>query len=123
MGAGYIIHVFASLRDANAARQKLWANGEDVSMLFRATELGGECGEVLNVCKKIERERCGWRGSRATVQDLADELADVVICADLLAMTMGIDLDAAVTAKFNATSEKVGLPIRLSESNPKGEPS
>lgn len=104
---------FTSLREANAHRRHLWANGEDVSLLFRATELGGECGEVLNVCKKIERERRGWRGSRATIQDLADELADVVICADLLAQTEGIDLDAAVAAKFNATSEKVGLKTRL----------
>lgn len=106
---------FTKLRDANAARQVEWANGQDVSLLFRATELGGECGEVLNVCKKIERERAGWRGSRATVEDLADELADVVICADLLALTEGIDLEAAIARKFNATSAKVGLPQRLRE--------
>lgn len=104
---------FEALRAANEARQKAWTNGEAVSLLFRATELGGECGEVLNVCKKIERERRGWRGSRATIEDLADELADVVICADLLALTEGIDLNAAVVRKFNATSEKVGLPHRL----------
>src|SRR5579871_5599489 len=107
---------FTTLREANAARQVEWANGGDVSLLFRATELGGECGEVLNVCKKIERERMGWRGSRATQADLADELADVVICADLLASTEGIDLDAAIIRKFNATSEKVGLPHRLASS-------
>lgn len=104
---------YATLRAGNEARQVAWANGEAVSLLFRATELGGETGEVLNVCKKIERERRGWRGSRATVQDLADELADVVICADLLALTEGIDLDAAIVRKFNVTSEKVGLPHRL----------
>lgn len=108
-------HAFTSLRRANEARQVAWANGDAVGLLFRATELGGECGEVLNVCKKIERERSGWRGSRATTSDLADELADVVICADLLALTEGIDLGAAVIRKFNATSEKVGLPHRLLE--------
>lgn len=104
---------YSTLREANVARQSAWANGDAVSLLFRATELGGETGEVLNVVKKIERERQGWRGSRATTQDLADELADVVICADLLALTEGIDLDAAVARKFNATSEKVSLPHRL----------
>src|SRR5690606_32982880 len=67
-----------------------------------------------NVIKKLERERLGIRGSRATTEMLAEELADVVICADLIAMDAGIDLDAAVAAKFNATSEKVGLPTRLS---------
>jgi NTP pyrophosphatase (non-canonical NTP hydrolase) len=107
--------VFDTLSEANAARQVEWANGEAVSLLFRATELGGECGEVLNVCKKIERERMGWRGSRASLDDLADELADVVICADLLAATEGINLRAAIIRKFNATSEKVGLPHRLKE--------
>jgi NTP pyrophosphatase (non-canonical NTP hydrolase) len=110
---GRRIDGFTALREANAARQIQWANGESVGLLFRATELGGETGEVLNVCKKLERERMGWRGSRATVEDLSDELADVVICADLLAMTVGIDLYAAVVRKFNATSEKVGLPQRL----------
>lgn len=102
-----------SLRLANIARQAAWTGGETVSSLFRATELAGEVGEACNVVKKLERERSGWRGSRATVDDLAAELADVVICADLLALAEGIDLDAAVAAKFNATSEKVGLPQRL----------
>ena len=106
--------ILADLRAANEERQGAWTNGDVVSLLFRAIELGGECGEVLNVCKKIERERRGWRGSRATVEDLANELADVVICADLLALTEGIDLKAAIIRKFNATSEKVGLPHRLS---------
>lgn len=112
------LDAFTVLRQANIDRQSAWTDGQAVSLLFRATELGGETGEVLNVCKKIERERSGWRGSRATVADLAEELADVIICADLLAMTEGIDLWAAVVAKFNATSEKVGLPHRLALSSP-----
>jgi hypothetical protein len=37
----------------------------------------------------------------------------VVICADLVALALGIDLDRVVAAKFNATSEKVGLQTRL----------
>lgn len=47
------------------------------------------------------------------MNDLAEELADVVICADLCAVSAGIDLGAAVVAKFNATSEKVGLTTML----------
>jgi hypothetical protein len=30
-----------------------------------------------------------------------------------IALSAGIDLDAAVAAKFNATSAKVGLPVTL----------
>ena len=104
---------YQTLRAANTARQVEWANGDDTPALFKATELGGEVGEALNVVKKLERERFGWKGSRDTVEHLAEELADIIICTDLLAMHYGIDLNAAVARKFNATSEKVGLNTRL----------
>lgn len=102
-----------TLRAANLARQAEWDPGQQISLSYRGNELGGECGEAQNVIKKLERERLGIRGSRATLDDLAQELADVVICADLIAMAEGIDLDQAVADKFNATSEKVGLVTRL----------
>lgn len=105
----------ADLHAANIARQAEWCAGGDPEpdLAFRGNELAGETGEACNVIKKLERERYGWRGSRASLDDLAEELADVVICADLCAVTAGIDLAAAVVAKFNATSEKVGLTTRL----------
>ena len=108
--------VYANLREANVARQAAWCPEQIPDLSFRGNELAGETGEVCNVVKKLERERLGWRGSRDTVAHLAEELADVVICADLVALSAGIDLDAAVEAKFNATSEKVGLPHRLRRS-------
>lgn len=104
---------FNNLRAANVARQEAWCADQMPDLSFRGNELAGEVGEVCNVIKKLERERLGWRGSRDTVEHLAEELADVVICADLVAITAGIDLEAAVAAKFNATSENVGLPQRL----------
>lgn len=104
---------FTTLRAANLARQAEWDPDDRITLAYRGNELGGECGEAQNIIKKLERERLGIRGSRATVQDLADELADVVICADLIAMAEGVDLDAAVAAKFNQTSEKNGLLTRL----------
>lgn len=104
-----------NLRAANIARDQEWNTGsERVSMTFRATELAGEVGEACNVIKKLERERIGLVGSRDTKEHLAEELADIVICTDLVAMDAGIDLDAAIAAKFNATSEKNGLTTRLS---------
>lgn len=106
---------FSSLRDANRARQEAWCPdpAQQPDLSFRGNELAGETGEVCNVIKKLERERHGWRGSRDSIEHLAEELADVVICADLIALNAGIDLAAAVAHKFNATSEKVGLPHRL----------
>lgn len=103
----------STLRAANIARQKLWDAGDQITAAYRGNELAGEVGEACNVIKKLERERMGIRGSRDTVEHLAEELSDIVICTDLIAMQYGIDLDAAVAAKFNATSEKVSLPVRL----------
>lgn len=161
---------FSTLREANVARQAEWDPGSHASNIeWRVTELGGELGELCNILKKLHRERCGMPGSRATQQQLTEELADVVICLDLLAMEKGIDqldpihftqdevrplteigcrllaqmgrvaenfrdiismrsllghcrsiarregidLEMAVMAKFNQTSEKVGLNTRL----------
>jgi len=101
------------LRAVNSARLEAWEGGVKADPLFHATELGGEVGEVLNVAKKLHRESMGWRGSRATVDDLAEEIGDVLICLDKLAAQFGIDLAVATTAKFNATSDKVGLPHKL----------
>ena len=108
------LRAYASLREANKARDKEWNSGnERLSLTFRATELAGEVGEARNVVKKLERERLGIVGSRDTFEHLAEELADIIICADLLAMDAGIDLEAAVVAKFNATSIKVGLTTKM----------
>ena len=104
---------YYTLREANEARQREWDKGDKITLSYRGNELAGETGEACNVIKKLERERMGIRGPRATVEQLAEELADVVICADLVAMAANIDMDAAVVAKFNATSEKVGLETRL----------
>jgi hypothetical protein len=76
-------------------------------------ELGGEVGEAQNAAKKLIRFRNGWAGGSDARENLAEELADTVICADLAAMKEGIDLGAAVVAKFNATSDKYGFPERL----------
>lgn len=101
------------LRDANVKRQAEWCPDQQPDLSFRGNELAGETGEACNEIKKLERERQGWRGSRTTVDKLAAELADVVICADLCAMQAGIDLHAAVAEKFNATSRAVGLSTML----------
>ncbi|WP_398473694.1 MazG-like family protein, partial [Tardiphaga sp.] len=161
-------------QDRKCGRQAEWDSGNQITVTYRANELAGEMGEACNIIKKLERERLGIRGSRATVEQLAEELADVVICADLIAMGVGrpmevdsgmpvglkngaewgsslarevgrlcenvlydrgriaevhcesvervtraiaahydIDLNAAIVAKFNATSEKVGLKTRM----------
>ena len=97
---------FKTLREANVTRNKLWDKDNQIGLLFRAVEFGGEAGEVLNIIKKIERENIGLVGSRVTSEMLGDELADAVICADLIAMHQNIDLAERVAAKFNNASFK-----------------
>lgn len=94
---------------ANRTRQLEWDPGSNIDLAYRGNELAGECGEACNVIKKLARERMGIPGSRDTLEHLAEELADVIICVALVADSEGIDLAKAVASKFNATSRKVGL--------------
>lgn len=102
-----------TLKAANQARQKEWDVDNKIDLAFRGNELAGEVGEACNVIKKLERERLGIKGSRDTAEHLAEELADVVICVDLIAMHLGIDLNNAIRNKFNATSVKQNLKTRM----------
>jgi NTP pyrophosphatase (non-canonical NTP hydrolase) len=105
--------MLSRLREANVARQSEWDPDDRISLEYRGNEMAGEVGEACNVIKKLARERMGIRGSRSSLFDLAEELADVVICADLIAMHVGIDLGDAVKEKFNKTSAKIGLVTRI----------
>lgn len=106
-----MIDTLQQLRESNRARQIEWTNGQPdiLSLEYRSNEFAGEAGEVCNVVKKLVRERLGIPGSRDTVEHLAEELADVIICVDLIAEKEGINLRDAVIAKFNKTSASVGL--------------
>jgi NTP pyrophosphatase (non-canonical NTP hydrolase) len=106
---------FQELRTANAARQLEWDEDNQLTLAYRGNEFAGEAGEVCNVIKKLERERMGIRGSRDTVEHLAEELADAVMTADLIANQAGIDLSAAIVKKFNATSAQHGLATKMVE--------
>ena len=102
---------FNELQDALARRDLEWDPENKLSLEFRGVELAGEAGEACNVIKKLCRERLGLRGSRATLQDLKDELEDVIICALLAANAAGVTLDPK--DKFNASSTKLGLNVFL----------
>lgn len=71
------------LRIVNEARNKIWDPKGQLTSIFFLNELGGEVGETCNILKKLDRERMGLRGSRITVEQLVNELADCIICLDL----------------------------------------
>jgi len=102
-----------TLRNANQERHLEWANGNDIPLSFRGLELAGEAGEACNELKKLERFRMGMVGGKDDMQGLREELADVLICIDLIAMDLDIDLGDALKEKFNKTSEKYGLATRM----------
>lgn len=89
-----------------------------------ATAMAGECGEACNLVKKLRRAagpimesgKANTPGAAVLIPMIADELADLIIYADLLAERLGIDLGKAVALKFNKVSERVGSTIRLEES-------
>lgn len=103
----------SSLQAAHIERQNEWCPDQQPDLSFRGNEMAGEVGEACNVIKKLERERQGWRGTRSSKEELANELADVIHTAILCAVTAGIDLEAATVEKFNATSDKNDLRTRL----------
>jgi NTP pyrophosphatase (non-canonical NTP hydrolase) len=103
------------LRHANIARDTEWNPKKLLSLSFRGNELGGEIGEAQNVLKKLERERLGLVGSRATTEQLGEELADGFICLDLIAMEFDLTIQHWVAKKFNKTSRERGLSIMLPE--------
>ncbi len=76
------------------------------------TATAGELGEAANVIKKLNRVRDGIPGNKESPEELRamleEELADVSIYLDLLAQAAGVNLEAAVEAKFAKTSAKIG---------------
>ena len=115
---------FDALRRVNVARCRRWhpgfSSGADAwSGADWSNAMCGEAGEAANVVKKLRRIETDAApgpddpGAGQLVQMLADEIADTVIYADLLAAYYGIDLAAAVVGKFNRISARQGFPERL----------
>lgn len=113
---------FSALRFANVHRNMEWDPDNIITASFRGLELAGEVGELCNMVKKLERERLGLPGSRVSFLELAEEMADVQITLDLLAMHYSIDLGEATRFKFNMTSNKLGWATRIEDVEPPPRP-
>lgn len=78
---------------------KKWEPYSDEDTRFVALALAGEVGELCNLVKKE------WRGNpvdnpKRLRREMADELADIRIYLELLALCLGVDLDVAVAQKI-----------------------
>lgn len=94
---------FERLAEVNGARSRVsFAQCSDWTLGDWGCALAGETGELCNKLKKLRR------GEKVPNEALAEELADVVLYADLIAGQLGIDLGEAVRCKFNSVSAKRG---------------
>jgi NTP pyrophosphatase (non-canonical NTP hydrolase) len=110
----YKVHfplTFKRLHKTNLKRnRKVFHNLGDWSLAEWSNAMAGECGEACNITKKIRR---GDKSLKKNKKELAKEIADVVVYADLLSTAAGIDLEKAVIEKFNEVSDRRGCHIKL----------
>jgi len=97
-------------RLSRANRQRCEENSsplEDWTPTDWATALAGKTGDACTLIAKMRK------GDKIDPNDIGRELADIVICADLLASRLGVDLEKAVVKKFNETSTRQGSEVLL----------
>jgi NTP pyrophosphatase (non-canonical NTP hydrolase) len=118
---------FAALTAANLRRLPLFRNrlgeiahskpdGSDWNLAEWTNAVAGETGEACNIAKKIQRGDFGPPGTEPYAQacrELAKELADIVIYADIACMRAGWSLGYIIADKFNEVSDRVGCSIKL----------
>lgn len=108
---------FGHLRRANVARYADYPQCEEKTIEHWAMCVGGEAGELLNTLKKwCEGDtKIYVRGEKVplNLKVIGDEIADIVIYADILAEKLGLNLGECVRSKFNEVSERVGSAVRL----------
>lgn len=113
---------FSDLEQANRLRLPQFKNrqgkpahsqpdGHDWSIAEWTNAMAGEAGEACNISKMIIRG--DYEDQELGIGELMDEIADVVIYADLVCQRMGRSLGTAVFNKFNKVSERVGSDVRL----------
>lgn len=128
---------FERVRSANKSRSERWHSegvgpwsggdwsnammgevGELAEAVLAMTMLTAAAGNAANTVKKLRRQETGVTGSldpeyAVLLEKLGAEMADVFLYLDLLGQLYGVDLAAAVVAKFDAVSEREGMPERL----------
>lgn len=103
---------FGRLAKTNWTRCVKWHSPQGWSVAEWTNAMAGEAGEACNISKKLLRlahrieKRNPELGESELIGRLGEELADVVIYADLCAQRVGLDLGHEIVKKFNATSRE-----------------
>lgn len=107
------------LRALNVDRcEKVYHPLHDMNVLEWAACVAGEAGEAANAAKKLHWQATKTfvppaKGDLVTREDVAEEIADTVIYADLLLASLGLSLEEAIRKKFNEKSKKHGYEEKL----------
>lgn len=109
---------FERLREANLSRAISHQGGIHTwDTADWLVEFMGEAGELCNVVKKLKRLNDGIDKDHLVrekiIQNIKEELADAMICLDLVASSLGLKIEEVVPPKFNATSKKWEVDERL----------
>ena len=108
---------FREFQKINKNRCNDWHDIQKWSLSDWAVAMAGECGEACNIIKKMNRERDSIKSDAPAHYELegqlAEEIADTVIYAFLLAERCGFDMQDIVTRKFNKVSKKYGFEQRI----------
>lgn len=113
---------FADVSVTNRRRCERWHPGfpHDEKWVISdwSNAVGGEAGELQNVVKKLRRYETEQPSAtdppvEVLLAKAGEEAADVILYLDLLCTRLGIDLAAAIIAKFDAVSVREGFPDRM----------
>lgn len=107
--------ILEKLIEASRTRMDEYDPRRNLDLMFYTTELGGECGEFLNKCKKWFRALANLPGSVCTKQEILEEAADTIICTvnAVNKLGWGNQLGFIIKQKYNADSEKNGFITRI----------
>lgn len=82
-----------------------------------ALELAAATGKLCDIVKKLNRERDGLEGNRLSETQLRAHLPEYLgwigDTLQVLALRAALDLTTCVRGKFNAVSERMGVPERV----------
>jgi NTP pyrophosphatase (non-canonical NTP hydrolase) len=106
------------LNDLQNESKKTWSlpkgskfTDEDVEMLYIATCLGGETGELLNKIKKSFRLKYYTKGHAEDNVDehIKEEVADVLYYISRLAELLNIDMEKEFAKKMEENVKRYGM--------------
>lgn len=105
---------FTKLRNRNLKRNRDYYPGDmDRPYSFWTNALAGECGELCNWVKKLERGGHSKRKEKQLKLEIRKEIGDLQTYLDLVAARFDFSLEEVTIEKFNEVSDRFKCKIKL----------